>query len=145
MFSASVLVVVLLGVLAALVIMGVGWVTFTRYAGEPLSAHAPIPCGYRGGEHQPWTGGALSYDGHRLVHHDRRAGTEHRWKREGLDMGYAESLPPGATPGLPAGMDLSVPCRYGDTAFTLAMTQEHYTALRSWVEAAPPGWNSNVA
>nr|MBA2695183.1 DUF2550 family protein [Actinomycetota bacterium] len=23
--------------------------------------------------------------------------------------------------------------------------EEHYTALRSWLEAAPPGWNSNVA
>ena len=38
-----------------------------------------------------------------------------------------------------------VPCSDGDNDFELALQGPAYTALRSWQEAAPPGYNVNVA
>ena len=38
-----------------------------------------------------------------------------------------------------------VPCTDGDDDFELALQGPDYTALRSWQEAAPPGYNVNVA
>ncbi|NUR82003.1 MAG: DUF2550 family protein, partial [Dermatophilaceae bacterium] len=38
-----------------------------------------------------------------------------------------------------------VPCADGDGTFELALQGPAYTALRSWQEAAPPGYNVNVA
>jgi hypothetical protein len=36
-------------------------------------------------------------------------------------------------------------CRYRDTEVELAMTEQAYTGFASWLEAAPPGQNVNVA
>jgi hypothetical protein len=38
-----------------------------------------------------------------------------------------------------------VPCADGDKRFELALQGPAYTALRSWQEASPPGYNVNVA
>jgi len=38
-----------------------------------------------------------------------------------------------------------VHCYYGDLEFDLGLQTPHYTALRSWLEAAPPGSHANVA
>mgnify|MGYP002653087950 CR=1 FL=1 len=38
---------------------------------------------------------------------------------------------------------IKVPVSYGTSTFDLAMDERHYTALRAWVEAVPPGWNSS--
>lgn len=40
---------------------------------------------------------------------------------------------------------IAVPCDYAGERFELALGLEHYTALRSWLESVPPGWNANVA
>jgi hypothetical protein len=40
---------------------------------------------------------------------------------------------------------VGVECHIGTSTFELALLPEHYTALRSWLEAAPPGSRANVA
>lgn len=40
---------------------------------------------------------------------------------------------------------VGVHCYYGDHEFDLGLQSPHYTALRSWLEAAPPGSRANVA
>lgn len=40
---------------------------------------------------------------------------------------------------------VGVACTYGDRAFELALAPGAYTALRAWIESAPPGLNVNVA
>ncbi|WP_374970073.1 DUF2550 family protein [Terrabacter sp. BE26] len=67
-----------------------------------------------------------------------------RWLRQRLlldapvPLQGAESIPllPGAS---------RVPCSDGDDRFDLALQAPAYTALRSWQEASPPGYNVNVA
>lgn len=66
----------------------------------------------------------------------------HRWSRRTLQLGQASALPDAA--GLDLVDPVSVSCRHGDQVFHLAMAQAAYTALRSWVEAAPPGATSTV-
>lgn len=149
MSSAYVTLMVLLGVAAVAVLLAFCWFVFSRYAGAPGGAGPRIPCGFRGQSDVPWSVGSLHYEDDLLVHKGRDASstlTRHRWQRCQLDLGYAEPLrDQHRIQGLPEGMSLAVQGRYGDTTFDLAMTEEHYTALRSWLEAAPPGWNSNVA
>lgn len=66
----------------------------------------------------------------------------HHWGRRELELGSAVPLPDGA--GLDLHDAVSVSCRHGDAVFHLALGHAAYTALRSWVEAAPPGATSNV-
>ncbi|MDQ2755986.1 MAG: DUF2550 domain-containing protein [Actinomycetota bacterium] len=40
---------------------------------------------------------------------------------------------------------VGVQSHVGEVTFELALLPEHYTALRSWLEAAPPGSRANVA
>ena len=68
----------------------------------------------------------------------------HRWLRQRLLLEAPEPL--GANESIPLLPDASrVPCSDGDTRFDLALQGPAYTALRSWQEAAPPGYNVNVA
>lgn len=146
MGSGSAIVLVLLMLTAALVLVAVSWWLFSAYASAP---GARIPCGFRGQSDVPWSTGSLHYEDDLLVHNGPDAASSlsrHRWQRGGLQLGYAMPLvDERSAQGLPEDLSLAVPGRYGDTTFDLAMTEEHYTALRSWLEAAPPGWNSNVA
>lgn len=141
--------VILLSLAAAALVLALGWWLFIRYAAHPTGAGAPIACGFRGDHASAWSLGTVHYDGDYLEHNGPDTSsslTRHRWRRCGMDLGYAEQLlVDPSEDGLPVGMNLAVACRYGETSFELAMTEEHYTALRSWVEAAPPGWNANVA
>jgi hypothetical protein len=68
----------------------------------------------------------------------------HRWQRQRMRL----EAPVGLT-----GSDViavlpdafRVPFHDGSAEFELALQGPDYTALRSWQEAAPPGWNVNVA
>lgn len=149
MGEARVVILVVLAVVAALLLVALGWWLFTRYAGTQSDVAARIPCGFRGAGEATWTVGVLGYDGTQLVHKapvGRSLVVRHRWDRVRLDLGYAEHVTRMETaPVLPPDLTLVVRCGYRETAFDLALTEGHYTALRSWVEAAPPGWNANVA
>ena len=68
----------------------------------------------------------------------------HRWLRQRLLLEAPVHLAGSdAIPVLPDAY--RVPCTDGDDDFELALQGPDYTALRSWQEAAPPGYNVNVA
>ena len=68
-----------------------------------------------------------------------------RWERSLLEFGACRPLEDGAKPEvlLPGG--IRVDCTYRDERFEIVLAQAQYTALRSWLEASPPGRNVNVA
>lgn len=68
-----------------------------------------------------------------------------RWDRALLQFGTSEPLPEGERPELLIGLSLRVDCAYRGQHFELALARASYTALRSWLEASPPGRNVNVA
>lgn len=136
-------VLIVLAVLGAALVMVLGFVLFNRYA----DTHQSLPCAFRAEESAGWRRGALSYDSGRLDHFGRGGPfrvPDHRWDRAALSFGIARSLEATEVPWL-TGPVLAVPCEYGTDRFELALGLEHYTALRSWVESVPPGWNANVA
>lgn len=140
------IILIVLTVLGAALLIGVGYVAFSRFAGGS-DTYPPTPCAYRADASMPWRKGCLIYDAGRLDHHGPgglSSAPEHTWRRVILDFGIATSVDPGETPWL-AGPVIGVPCEYADERFELALGLEHYTALRSWLESVPPGWNSNVA
>ncbi|WP_109473818.1 DUF2550 family protein [Ornithinimicrobium cavernae] len=134
---------IVLAMLAAVLLMAVGFVLFTRFG---AGSHA-FPCAYRADESSDWSRGQLTYDSGRLDHYGRGGPFRdplHRWQRSGLELGIARAQDPADVPWL-SGHVLAVPCAYADDRFELALGLEHYTALRSWLESVPPGWNANVA
>jgi hypothetical protein len=69
---------------------------------------------------------------------------KHRWQRQLLLLDAPQPLTPEeAIPLLPDASRVS--CTDGTSQFVLALQGPDYTALRSWQEAAPPGYNVNVA
>ena len=65
-----------------------------------------------------------------------------RWDRTRLELG-SPGLPEAAIAGLPEAV--TVDCHYGSDTFSLALAPSAYTAMRSWLESSPPGFNVNVA
>ena len=64
------------------------------------------------------------------------------WERARLELG-APRTPHEASPGCPR--PSTVTCHYGTDTFQLALAPAAYTAMRSWLESSPPGFNVNVA
>ena len=64
------------------------------------------------------------------------------WERPLLQLGPPR---PPASPiaGLPEAV--TVECRYRADTFEVALAPAAYTAMRSWLESSPPGFNVNVA
>jgi len=66
------------------------------------------------------------------------------WQRTLLEIGPPRRLAPeDQLDVLPDAV--AVACRCDDLMFDLALSPGPYTALRSWLEASPPGFNVNVA
>lgn len=64
------------------------------------------------------------------------------WDRTRLELG-PPTLPETTIAGLPEAV--TVDCHYGTDTFSLALAPSAYTAMRSWLESSPPGFNVNVA
>ena len=64
------------------------------------------------------------------------------WQRARLDL---DTPRPASEPlaGIPDAV--SVRCHDGTDSFALALAPAAYTAMRSWLESSPPGFNVNVA
>ena len=68
-----------------------------------------------------------------------------RWERTLLDFGPGHPLETGQKPETLIPGAMKVDCTYREASFEIALAQAPYTALRSWLEASPPGQNVNVA
>jgi hypothetical protein len=68
-----------------------------------------------------------------------------RWERSLLEFGAGRPLEPGERPEVLISGAMKVDCRYREARFDIALAQAPYTALRSWLEASPPGRNTYVA
>ena len=67
------------------------------------------------------------------------------WERTMLDISAGHPLAPGERPEILIPAAMKVDCCYRQAHFEIALARAPYTALRSWVEAAPPGHGVNVA
>ena len=68
-----------------------------------------------------------------------------QWERTLLDIGSGEPLEPGERPEILIPAAMRIDCCYRDVHFEIALARAPYTAMRSWLEASPPGHNVNVA
>jgi hypothetical protein len=68
-----------------------------------------------------------------------------RWERGLLDIGAGQPLDPGEKPEILIPSAMKADCSYRQARFEIALAQAPYTALRTWLEAAPPGRGINVA
>lgn len=142
-----------------LVIMGLGLFAF-RVAGERGATCPPMPAAFRAGPAAgsaadgtadvtaadlPWRRGTLRFTDDRLALKGPGGLAAGPWVRGNLDLGVAGPLGAEDAAALGRGGLIRVPVSYGTARFELALGEQHYTALRSWVEAVPPGWNSQVA
>lgn len=66
------------------------------------------------------------------------------WARTEVDVETTRDLPKAERPDLLPDA-VGVTCHTGHGDFELALLPAHYTALRSWLESAPPGSRANVA
>jgi len=67
-----------------------------------------------------------------------------RWDRTELDIEAGQFLESGERPEILIPEAMKVDCRCQEMSFEIALAQAPYTALRSWVEASPPGRNVSV-
>lgn len=67
-----------------------------------------------------------------------------RWDRTLLQFGASRPLEAGERPETLIPGAMRVDCSYRGARFDLALAQAPYTALRSWLEASPPGRNVHV-
>ena len=137
------LILVLLAAVGALVILGVGLFAF-RLFGEHGSVGAPMPAAYRA-PGQDWRRGVLRFHDDRLALKGPGGLSGGPWLRGSLDLGIAAQAGEADTAAIGRAGLITVPVTYGTSSFELALDEQHYTALRAWVEAAPPGWNTGVA
>lgn len=134
-----------MGLIATLILVGGGFIVFSRLAGSSQQSH-PVPCWLRSTGESQWTAGEVRYDHTRAYF--RACGMwgkrRHIWERSAFQLGLA-SRPEGDFPGGRISGLTQVTCSYGNQSFDLVLDSNRYTALRSWTESVPPGWNANVA
>lgn len=140
---ADVLILVVLAALGALLILGVGLFAFRTF-GEQGSTFPPMPTAFRR-QGESWRRGTLRFADDRLALRGPGGLAAGPWIRGNLDLGMASVVAAEDEHLLGREGLIRVPVVYGTSAFELALDEQHYTALRSWVEAVPPGWNSHVA
>jgi hypothetical protein len=124
-----------------LVLLALVWVRRRAIAGgKPL-----MLCALRTEPETPWRLGLLRFNSNTMDWFSVIGLTLRpacRWERWGVDL-----APPGPAaeliPGLPEAVAVRGHCR--DDVMEFAMSPASYTALRSWLESSPPGFNVNVA
>ena len=137
------LILVILAALGALLILGVGLLAF-RYFGEQGMACPPMSVAYRA-QGQDWRRATLRFHEDRLDLKGPGGLVAGPWLRGNLDLGVAGRVSEDEARRIGREGLIQVPVTYGTSAFDLALDEQHYTALRAWVEAVPPGWNASVA
>ena len=104
-------------------------------------------CGLRQSDGDRWRLGLIRFGDNALEWYSLGGVSvrpKHRWLRQRMLLQAPDRLR--GHESIPLLPDASrVPCTDGDSDFELALQGPAYTALRSWQEAAPPGYNVNVA
>ena len=104
-------------------------------------------CGLRRSDGDRWRLGLIRFGDNALEWYSLGGVSvrpKHRWLRQRMLLQAPDRLR--GDESIPLLPDASrVPCTDGDSDFELALQGPAYTALRSWQEAAPPGYNVNVA
>ena len=131
---------VVMAAVGALVIVVLGLVAF-RVAGDRGIVVPPMPAAFRDPSTSGWCRGTLRAVGDRLTLKGPGGLAAGPWLRGALDLGIAAPLGEDAARVLGREGLIQVPVRYGTSSFDLALDEQHYTALRAWVEAAPPVGN----
>jgi hypothetical protein len=131
------------GVLVLLVVLVLTYIFVRR---RLLSSGAPLMlCAFRPHGGPSYRLGLLRFAGSTLewftlVGPSPRAA--HTWDRPRVELGPPR--PPSAPiAGLPDAV--TVECRHDEDVFEIALAPAAYTAVRSWLESSPPGFNVNVA
>ncbi|MEO7130142.1 MAG: DUF2550 domain-containing protein [Dermatophilaceae bacterium] len=104
-------------------------------------------CGYRSTEADRWRLGLLRFGNSALEWYTLGGVSprpRHVWQRQALLLESPLPLPPDQTLNLLPEAS-RVLCTEAGKDFELALQRSAYMALRSWQEAAPPGYNVNVA
>lgn len=140
------LLLVILAAVGALVILGLGLVMFRMFGDQGLIC-PPMPVAYRSTASEgAWRRGTLRFTEDRLALRGPGGLSGGPWMRGNLDLGMASTVSGEAARQIGREGLIEVPVCYGTSSFDLALDEQHYTALRAWVEAVPPGWmSSNVA
>ncbi|HEY5247977.1 MAG TPA: DUF2550 domain-containing protein [Dermatophilaceae bacterium] len=111
--------------------------------GKPLTV-----CALRESAGGPWRLGLVRY-GATGLEWFKLAGISlrpaRRWERTLLKFGTGRPLEAGERPEVLIAGAIKVDCTYREAHFEIALAQAPYTALRSWLEASPPGRNFYVA
>ncbi|WP_270888513.1 DUF2550 family protein [Pedococcus sp. 5OH_020] len=133
-------------VAGALVLLAVATLAYIFVRRRLLSSGAPLMlCALQAHGRSQYRLGLLRFSGSTLewftlVGPSPRAART--WERPRLELGPPET-PPAPISGLPEAV--TVECRYDPDTFALALAPAAYTAMRSWLESSPPGFNVNVA
>jgi hypothetical protein len=129
-----------------LVLLALGALAFIFIRRRMLASGIPlILCGLRARGANGYRLGLMRFSGGRLEWftligpsmRPRRSWERARLKPE------APSAPHEVIAGLPEAVEVT--CHYAEDTFQLALSPAAYTAMRSWLESAPPGFNVNVA
>lgn len=111
--------------------------------GKPLTV-----CALRESEDDPWRLGLVRY-GATGLEWFTLAGISlrpaRRWQRALLEFGSGRTLETGERPEVLIRGAVKVDCSYRHERFEIALAPAPYTALRSWLEASPPGRDFYVA
>jgi Protein of unknown function (DUF2550) len=68
-----------------------------------------------------------------------------RWERALLDIGIGQPLVPSERPEILIPSAWKVDCSHGQETFEIALAKAPCAAMRSWLEASPPGQNIYLA
>ncbi|HEX2704911.1 MAG TPA: DUF2550 family protein [Candidatus Lustribacter sp.] len=136
---------VVIGCAVVLVALFLAW-TFVRRS-VICRGRTVLVCGWRGADVSVWQAGLLGLEGEQLEWFPLsgvRIRPRFCWDRTGLEVDVPRPVP--STTGLGIdGSAFALTCRYGDTRFDITLDDPSYTALRSWLDSVPPGYNVNVA
>ena len=133
-------------VAGALILLALFALTYIFVRRRLLSSGAPLMlCALQPHGRSQYRLGLLRFSGQLagVVHPDRALAA----RRPHLGAPRLELGPPNQPETTIAGLPeaVTVDCHYGSDTFALALAPAGYTAMRSWLESSPPGFNVNVA